>query len=429
MKKRIIVLTLIVSVLGGTCFSMFKNVKAASINNQTAFCVGTDYRESALQVTEINSTPAARNGATTYNDMGWETALITMPTRGNMRGEHSNGYAYFESSIVLLAGHGNGSVMTWNYKQNGGNYQVGIRKSPVDYETEGYDLIGIGRYDLEQNDLVILLGCSTATDTISLAKYFVNNGAETSIGWNEDVSNVALGDWLENFNEKLATNSTVQEAVSYANSKIYIDSAVKNNTIFGNANLIPRNKFLLARTLSENENLSNQYVINKKVNVINEFKSEEMMKSEIEKIIKEKINPEFNSANYQVEINGIDEVVYDYILYLDNIRTNLGYSIITRKNKIIYIRDNTNGEDINVLKGQLEESESKIEAIDEKISMITQKAYEMTQSDYDNSTFEIINETLYYDTELGKLCNVTHILVIDNVIGTRYVVEHVEELK
>ena len=55
-------------------------------------------------------------------------------------------------------------------------------------------------------------------------------------------------------------------------------------------------------------------IVNTDVNKINSF-----LKDNVDNI---------NLNNFKLEINGVQETYYDFVLYVNNIRTNLGYTII-----------------------------------------------------------------------------------------------------
>lgn len=123
--------------------------------------------------------------------MGWNSVVNTSPTKSTLKSTHSNGYYRFESSILFFSGHGSPDTMGWIYKDKGGDYSVGIRRySTNNSYSNGREDIGIGQYRNNLTDLAIFAGCNTAEGTNNLAKYIVDEGAKTSIGW---VSTIGAG--------------------------------------------------------------------------------------------------------------------------------------------------------------------------------------------------------------------------------------------
>ena len=52
------------------------------------------------------------------------------------------------------------------------------------------------------------------------------------------------------------------------------------------------------------------------------------------------INTDFDLNNYKLETSGNDVKYYDYVLYVGNIRTNLGYTVSINKDNEIHLFDN-----------------------------------------------------------------------------------------
>ena len=61
-----------------------------------------------------------------------------------------------------------------------------------------------------------------------------------------------------------------------------------------------------------------------------------------EEFIKSKISKDFNSDEYKVEINGVEEKYIDYILYVNGVRTNASYTVVVDKNGEVRLHYNTN---------------------------------------------------------------------------------------
>lgn len=278
------------------------NVSAASLNNRTSYSIGTDYRKNGFDFNQINTTGDAEYAYDTYNAMGWNSLLNAVPTKYNLKRKQTNGYYYLESSIIFLSGHANSGSMGWNYKGLGGDYAVDIVMDTKDYVYTDNSLgIGIGQFNNSQNDLIIFAGCNTAEGSNNLSKYVVDRGTETSIGWTTTVAAGSQTSWLKRFHDKLKTNNTtVKEAAVYANSYNYSDNRVKNYKIYGNQNLIPINKFSIARTFFKDYDIlrKKQYIINEIILEKNNLSTIDNMKSNIERIISNQIDDKFNSLDY-----------------------------------------------------------------------------------------------------------------------------------
>lgn len=102
--------------------------------------------------------------------------------------------------------------------------------------------------------------------------------------------------------------------------------------------------------MSESISLNNIENDNRNVYFINNIKENQDIDSIIKEYIKNNIYSKFDDSNFSLEINGVDEKYYDYVLNVDGIRTNLGYTAIVYKNNIT-IYDNVNGQNIDLVVG------------------------------------------------------------------------------
>lgn len=272
------------------------------------------------------------------------------PTKKILKGETTTDRYFMESDVLYFAGHGNHGVMTW-YGCN--DSKVGIRFLDTDFSSEqdGY-LVGVGQYDLSKVKFVMLEGCETAKGTNNISKYFVNQGATTSLGWSTDIRTISAKSWLTRFWDKVSSGGTIQEANNYANSATYLASSIKNTVIYGNKNL----KLSTLKTLAINDlksprygssKLENEYNFMKKVNNNN-------LEEQISNLIKENINLNFNMSDFEIDINySDDKKIVDLIYNVDGIVVELGYTVFIQNNYITSIFDNTNGIDLTDLKNEI----------------------------------------------------------------------------
>ena len=70
-----------------------------------------------------------------------------------------------------------------------------------------------------------------------------------------------------------------------------------------------------------------------------------MAKIELSKIIIDNINKEFSEKNYLIEVANNDfGKIYDLYFMIDNVKTNIGYTIFVNKDNVVTdIYDNMNG--------------------------------------------------------------------------------------
>jgi Uncharacterized protein conserved in bacteria len=431
MKKKIIIAVLLISIFSSVLLTGIISANAAALNNRTSFSVGTDYKKNIFDIFQINTTGDAEYAFNTYKAMGWLSTVSTAPTKSYMQGKHSNGYYRLESSILFFSGHGNNDSMGWNYQGKGGNYAVDITTGTGNYNYSNGTLgIGLGQFRSSQNDLVVFAGCETAKGTNNISRYVVDRGAKTSIGWTVSIGAGSHTNWLKRFNDKLKTNnSTIQAAATHASGYTYVDNGVKNYKIYGDKHQIPLHNFLIAMMMNNNTTVQeNQYVINSEITISKNLSTEENMKASINAIISNNISSKFNSYDYKIEVNGTDEIIYDYVLYVNGVRTDLGYSVITKDNKILSIYDNTRNLNIGDTKDAINNSISQKDISANKLASMTSTALAKVEKEYADFNSIIENEITYFDTISNKLYQVT-LIKIENSRGQISIIEHYDEIK
>lgn len=423
--KLVLILTITLSVV---FFSKAQLVIAwSSPQNKTAFSMGTDFKGGILDLKEPNTTEDAKYAHNIYSSMGWKSVLITEPTSINVLNKHSNGYFYFESSIVFLSGHGAPSGMSWNYKKKGGRYSVVI----VPNETKSYTFsdgsirIGLGVFNASQNDLVVYAGCETAKGSDNMTKSIVSQGANAAIGWAVSIEDGSHRNWLKRFNDKLKEKKTIKVAAEYADSFNYQDNGVKNYVIYGNKNFILGSNYEIAKSIDFDG--KNEYVINKNIIGNNSKISENKIKYNIEKIIKENIDSNFNAADYKVEINGTDKQIYDYVLYVNGARTDLGYTVRMEDDKIISIFDNTNGLDIEIIKENADKKVIQNAIATRTASSLLNKTIVAAKQEYEEFDIKLVDNTIFLDTKENKLYEIISIKITDQ-FGYHSIVNYYEAI-
>ena len=221
-----------------------------------------------------------------------------------------------------------------NYKGKGGEYMTGVYYGSDLNSTSGYKYVGLNG-NMSSVKLVTFAACLTASNNDNnITARAVSYGAKTAVGWSSSINSGSHSNWLARYNDKLATGSTVLEAVTYANSFTYLDSDVKDARIYGNRSLkIKLTK--MASKLDEEAALENIRVsVSHITGIVNEASVVEAAYKNI---------PEFYSGDYDVEIHEICKDCYtvDFVFTVDGIRTNSGYTMTIIDGRIASITDNT----------------------------------------------------------------------------------------
>ncbi|MDD2377434.1 MAG: hypothetical protein PHD10_02055 [Bacilli bacterium] len=320
-------------------------------------------------------------------------------------GSHGNNTSYLNSGIVFMSGHGNSSLMSF---MNNGTNKFYIDNTNV----SGGSYIGIGNYVSSLNALIVFAGCETAKGSSNISSYVVNQGAKSSIGWTTSVNSGSHTNWLKRFNDKIKDKTTtVSAAKSSADGHIYLDSRVKNGKIYGYGNYNPW-YFMNAGSYSSSQSEINKYrdiySLSDNEYIISENGNRENLDELATKFINEKLDKDFDKKDYRLEINGNDTIYYDYVLYVNNIRTSLGYTVSLVDGNIIKVYDNMQCrntkeiiEIINKTKinnDDIKKLSSKIESqVNEKYKEQKVKEYLLTPYyDLEKDTFSIVG---LYDIE------------------------------
>ena len=343
------------------------------------------------------------------------SSKLTSPTTAQFTANHSNGTPRLESGIIFLSGHGNSSVM--------GFQTVGVRNSTTDSGI----YIGIGKYNNFRTALAVFAGCETAAGSENITKYIVDRGAKISIGWTTSVSAGSHTNWLKRFNDKIKDKSTtVAGAASSASFAIYLDGRVRNYKIYGYSNYNPwyfmsGGESASAIALEANEYVVKEADVTMKENII----TDENAKLISEEFIKSKISKDFNSDDYKVEINGVEEKYIDYILYVNGVRTNAGYTVVVDKNGEVRLHDNTNV-GVRKIKSNINSISSKATSSIAKTTL--NNAMTKAKLKYKDSSFKVELETPYYDVETNTLYQAV-LIQVKSSDGLLYVMEHLEEIR
>lgn len=372
----------------------FEVCNALPNGNKTAISVGVRYNWSESGV------PHAEDSHETYSNMGLSSKLITSPTYANLMASHSNGTKHMESGIIYLVGHSGYTNVSF------------LDNLIVAWFDESFGTtVGIRSFNNSKTAFTTFAGCLTASQGDNNITYKTfENGTRTTMGWTTDLNIASYENWNERFNNKIEDKSTsVLAAAQHASSYIYLSNTVKNYKIYGNMYDNPwesLNSQLIA-------GMSNKNTIYKNEN-IEKTKSNQYLLSE---------NKDINLNNYKLEINGIHETYYDYVLYVDDIRTNLGYTIIeNNKTNEFELKNNMKNYTYEEIKEKIEKKKiTKITINDSRNTIINKILNEKNIKNY-----EINSEIKYYDIDNDKLY---YVIEVKNMYNDSYdLISYMEEI-
>lgn len=293
-------------------------------------------------------------------------------------------------------------------------------------------MTGIGKYNLGKVKLAVFQGCGTAEDpNNNLPKYAVSRGANVAVGWSTQIHQSDSLPWIKRFFSNGFLPNNVTNMVNYANSFSYYTTAIKNTRVYGNggssvfpSSLMPINQF---STVIDQR----RHIINEKINT-NDFSDQELsvMKEKISKIIISNINSNFLSEDYTIEkAQNNNGKIYDLYFTVNNVKTNLGYTIFTNVDgtMITEIYDNMNGYDnIELKNSKTKMVQQKLDKLNASTSqIINKKALQNTMNEGIKQTIE--GSFNYYNIDENK---VYHIVQVKAELspGTYSILDYKEEL-
>lgn len=399
MKKKFFSISLFLTTI---FFVSVTTANAWYIPNRTSFSLGGVYNDG------LDTTVDSNYAHNAYSTMGLSyTKKLNNTTKSAVMGSHGNNTSYLNSGIVFMSGHGNSSLISF---MNNGTNKFYIDNTNVSIGS----YIGIGNYVSSLNALIVFAGCETAKGSSNISSYVVNQGAKSSIGWTTSINSGSHTNWLKRFNDKIKDKSTtVSAAKSSADGHIYLDSRVKNGKIYGYGNYNPwyfMNGGSYSSSKSEINKYKYIYLLSDNEYIVSENRNIETLDEAATKFINEELNKDFDKKDYRLEINGNDTIYYDYVLYVNDIRTSLGYTVSLVDGNIIKVYDNMQGKstkkiteivnnnkiDNDVIKKLSSKIESKV---NEKYKGQKVKEYLLTPYyDVEKDTFSIIG---LYDIEFA----------------------------
>ena len=346
-------------------------------SNKTALSIDVDYADGTSGVDQ------ATNSYDTYTSMGLTTKKITNTTGTNVQGKHSNGTKYLESGIIYLVGHSEYAGMTFINN-------VRITSSTYNIDTDAKHIYGIRNYDNTKTSMITFAGCNTAQageDNLALLTY--GSGTKITMGWTTDLNIASYKNWNKRFNEKIKDKSTsALSAAESASNHIYLSNTVKNYRLYGKFN---KNPWHFLNTKSTDNLISSERISNIKINKNNDENTQ---------IIDSYLMNEIGNIDlndYKLEVNGVHQRYYDYVLYINGVRTNLGYTIVkdnTTNELILY--NNAPEDKIKTAKRIITNSNINTSAFEKSIE-------QKIKNYYNEYMINNVDDIIYYDSDDEKM--------------------------
>ncbi len=178
----------------------------------------------------VDTRQDAIDASTAYDKAGYSTVTFESPTKSDFTSTN------LKADILFLSGHGSADVLSF-----------GTFKFVCQSGTANSNYTNLWNTTANQK-LITFAGCNTAggddktggsgSSTDSITKRAVDRGADVAVGWTSKVSAGSHTNWLKRYNDALANGKSVSQAISSANSYIYVpNSGVKNVVYYGNGDL------------------------------------------------------------------------------------------------------------------------------------------------------------------------------------------------
>lgn len=208
--------------------------------------------------------------------------------------------------------------------------------------SSGSDEIGLSSWNLTNTKLMIFDACSTAEGTYNICTTAINRGADCVLGWTDIISTESY-DWFTRFYSRLVNGSTINAAVTYADSfnDYSSDSNLKKHIVYGNGNQVIK-KASTSSASFEIMDLAKDERIHYITEVSFQYGSQDY--SAIVTAIKSEF-PDFDSSRYDITISSTStdnkSFVVDFNEIVNDCWTSSGYTMIFNDEKTNIIYDNT----------------------------------------------------------------------------------------
>lgn len=294
-----------------------------------AFSAGKGYGDVDMSSTTINASAA-------YRKMGYNSYYATDgATKSILAGYFQNGTRRLESDIVFLTGHGSS-----NYIDTAAAGGLRVDSPSVS------KYVGTNEINWNNVKLAIFLACNTGNGSNNLAyDVFKKSGWTTiTMGWKQTILNVDADKWISNFNSKLASGGTVDQALDYAGSKSYSNPSIKDLSFFGEASSTFKHSNI---SVMENSSLKND-IDESNITYFNsplyKYDGKGANLDNIVEAIKT-LNPSFNINDYEVNVYDIKNngkyYTIEFTYKIGDFFTNSGYTVVVKNGYVTQIADNS----------------------------------------------------------------------------------------
>lgn len=391
---------------------------------ETAFCVGADYRsydppddydiyDKYPDNGEIDTTDTAKDIRTILKSTDYyNTTLILEPTFRELDDVNNDEDETdrLGSSIVFLDGHGTPDHIKFYFNDNEDEYHVsGVSTKESEGVHSKLDFDFVRLRDKEINSrLMVFAACYTAGEPDSgrnLPDDATRRGAECAIGWEDEVKVSPLRGWSRDFFEHLVDGHTVLESALYADEDYTSADPVTSWAIYGNEDCIiyPEGGTPISRSSNSDINIAGCALEE------NGYSGIEVSNNDLSEL-DDYITDNYDYADvddYEITVKERDTETLQiyYEKFINGFNTNSGFYAVSRNGKVVYFSEKefTSGDEDELL--------AKSVHVDLEVEQIAKEA----ALEEISSNVHVEKQTVNKEIRDGKYC-----LVIDTVYAIDY---------
>ena len=259
-----------------------------------------------------------------------------------------NGYSHVDPTYSQLSSHVARDVVF--FATHGSLTSISFENSGIRVGSNSGNYVGTDTVDWATSDtlLVTYATCNSAGtngnySSNSIATATANRGADVVVGFRDTINDGSARNWSKRYNDKLGEGSGVYDAISYANSFVYLFPSVKqvhichhgdNNIKIGRyRNILVDNdeRNILNEPIQIGNTRSNTAIIDIMKEVIPNFKEENYEIQESGYILSQNIDNNESSTGHRY---------IDFQLKIGDFYTESGYTLKIKDNIIEAIYDN-----------------------------------------------------------------------------------------
>lgn len=372
MKKVLLSISLIIAIIMITGLSTMVYAR-----DNLAYAAGT--------TNGINTVQDVNDAMNAYSNAGYRRSSHIDPSRDTL-------WSYLYADVQFFPTHGSLTSISFT--------NSGIR---VGNDSNNYIGTNSVHWDAD-TILVTYASCMSAGTDNNFSQNSITyqtalRGADTAVGFRNSINSGSATNWGKRYNDKLGSGGGVQDAVSHANSYIYLDSRVKQVHVVhhGNANM------KIGKYRSNSIDLDERNILEEPITLSN------ARSNNLISIMQDNIQ-DFNINDYVInETDGLmttnvntNETVLenkyiDFQLKIGDFYTEAGYTVKVNGNVVEAIYDNNIDKEKQITALQNTEN-FEVNVPNAELNTLKQESKQKVQTNYKGTAITVADDvkTIYY---------------------------------